>query len=145
MKGSAIVALVVEPDQDVFETWPRLTAVGLAFLGVFLVVLGLGAQPVRLLNGLALVFLASALAPDSTALLRSLLQARRWAAIEAALDWREARRDARLHDGASTGTNDPETDQTPQPSGPFQGRSKRNGFVEEDYIQLIQEADKPSS
>ena len=321
----------MEPDQDVFETWPLLTAVGLAFLGVFLVVVGLGALPVRLLdpvwqlavaasitnsggyllNGLALLFLASALAPDSTALLGSLLQARRWAAvaslcfllvvplqafslwrldrssaeaaaedrqamesrisalrnavtrsrttadlqaglqalgapplspmemdlppaelrrrvletfdlaegdvrrrseqarnrardpvlqrrtaqsillsllfgvalaagsrlpgsrlslqqqlravltlplrlvqllgvvvislIEAALDWREARAEARLHDGTSSGTNDPETDQSPQPPGSFPSRSKRNGFLEEDYIQLIQEVDKPSS
>lgn len=91
----------MEPDQEIFETWPLLTAVALAFLGVFLVVVGLSSVPVRLLdplwqlglaasittsggyllNGLALLFLASVLAPDSPALLRGLLQARRWAAI----------------------------------------------------------------
>lgn len=93
--------MVLDPDQEIFETWPVLAAVALAFLGVFVLVVGLDAIPVRLLdpiwqlgvansitmtggyllNGLALLFLASALIPDSPGLLRGIRLARRWAAI----------------------------------------------------------------
>ena len=92
---------MLDPDQEIFETWPVLAAVALAFLGVFVLVVGLDAIPVRLLdplwqlgvansitmtggyllNGLALLFLASALIPDSPGLMRGIRLARRWAAI----------------------------------------------------------------
>jgi hypothetical protein len=65
--------------------------------------------------------------------------------IEAALEWREARAEARLDEGATSEANEPETDPTPQATAPSQGRSKRKGFVEEDYIQLIQEDAEPGS